>query len=85
MLENDTVDGPCVGGSSEEQREQQTVHCFDDGSHCEIVQSVLRCYRMPTGATVDPVPPCSFSGWIMKANSYTRLATISSRFMFSRR
>jgi hypothetical protein len=26
-------------------------------------------YRIAVGATVEPVAPCSFSGWMTKANS----------------
>src|SRR2546422_618750 len=41
--------------------------------------------RTAIGATVEPVPPLSLSGCIMKANSYTRFAASSSSFKFSSR
>src|SRR6266516_2072643 len=41
--------------------------------------------RTAIGATVDPVPPCTFSGCTMNANSWTPFAASSSSFMFSSR
>ena len=46
----------------------------------------LREYqRIAAAATVEPVPPCIFSGCMVSANSCTRFAASASSFRFSSR
>ena len=49
------------------------------------LRTIIVNHLTATGATVDPVAPCSFRGCMMKANSETPLADSSSSLRFSNR
>src|SRR5256714_4681259 len=80
---NPTFPRPREGGDPGATELQSVFVALD--SRLRGNERIESCHRTATGATVEPVAPCSFSGCMMKANSERPFVAASSSLRFSNR